>query len=280
MEIRGINAVSRVKLLVEVLEHMSKLKFSKGKFSRFISSKGFYVALAVCLVGASAATWMAVDRTITGIENQNTDTLRDRQENPFVIFPPVEDVEQKAPDVPIERPGRSAPQPSSSTSSSSSEESSRPPAPSTPQRAPVTSQPLVYALPVRGEIAEPFSNGELIKNHTLGDWRTHDGMDIYAERGTDILAAANGTVEEIRNDPLWGTAVTISHSDGNQTIYSGLQPNIPVNVGDVVTVRQAIGKLDGVPGEMRDSRPHLHFAVRRDGKWINPMDVLGGEPRD
>ena len=55
-----------------------------------------------------------------------------------------------------------------------------------------------------------------------------------------------------------------------------MHSNVPVKAGDKVSIRQSIGKLDGVPSEMQDNRPHLHFAVRRDGKWLNPMDILGG----
>ena len=257
---------------------MSKLRFSKGKFSRFISSKGFYVALAICLIGASAATWMAVDRTITGIENQNTELLT-REENPFVNFPPAEGVDQRQHGVPLERPPQSEQEQPSSTSSSSPEESSEPPAQSTLSIVPSTSQVLVYALPVRGDIVNQFSNGELVRNNTLGDWRTHDGMDIRADRGTDILAAADGVVEEIRNDPLWGTTIVLSHADGRQTIYSGLNSAVPVTVGEKVSIRQSIGKLEGVPAEISDGI-HLHFAVRYDGRWIDPMEVLTGGTRD
>ena len=254
---------------------MSKLNFSKSKFSRFISSKGFYVALVVCLVGASAATWLAVDRTITGIERGNSEMLQNKQvfENP----PLLEEVETKQPNVPQEpvRPKQepSASQPSSSTSSSLSEEPSKPAVQSKTSEPQPASPKLTYALPIKGDIIKQYSDGELVKNITLGDWRTHDGMDIYAEKGSDICAAADGTVVEVKDDPLWGTIVIIDHADGVQTHYCGLHKNIAVAVGDTVLVKQAIGKLDGVPCEISD-KSHLHFAMRRDGVWINPMEIF------
>ncbi len=254
---------------------MSKLNFSKSKFSRFISSKGFYVALVVCLVGASAATWLAVDRTITGIERGNSEMLQNKQvfENP----PLLEEVETKQPSIPQEpvRPKQesSASQPSSSTSSSLSEEPSKPAVQSKTSEPQQTSPKLTYALPIKGDIIKQYSDGELVKNITLGDWRTHDGMDIYAEKGSDICAAADGTVVEVKDDPLWGTIVIIDHADGVQTHYCGLHKNVAVAVGDTVLVKQAIGKLDGVPCEISD-KSHLHFAMRRDGVWINPMEIF------
>ena len=266
---------------------MSKMKFSsgdeRGRFARFLSSKGFYGALAVCLIGASAATWMAVDRTITGIEQQNQRLIQN--DNGFVNFPQLEETQRVQEGVPrtpergtperetgqFSPPSSSSPTaPSSSPPSDGSEQQQERPA-SSPQ-----SPGLSYALPVRGQVTNPFSSGELVRNNTLGDWRTHDGVDIAAARGDDILAAADGTVTEVRNDPLWGTVVVLSHPDGNETVYKGLSSNLPINEGDTVLIRQVIGKLEGVPCEIADGI-HLHYAMRKDGKWVDPLSVM---PRD
>jgi len=247
---------------------MSKLKFSNGKFSRFLSSKGFYVALAVCLVGASAATWVAVNRTITGIENANSQILE--SESNFSNFPLLEETEKTVPDAP--KP-YSPPASSSSAQPSSSTPSSEQEAPSNEQVTLPVTPSLAYSLPVKGKISNPFSNGELIKNMTLGDWRTHDGVDILAAKGEDVYAAADGVVEDIKSDPLWGTVVTIKHGDGHETIYAGLNSSLPVHVGESVQIKQAIGSLDGVPCEINDES-HLHFAMRRDGAWIDPLSII------
>jgi len=255
---------------------MSKLKFSRGKFSRFISSKGFYGALAVCLVGAGIATYMAVDRTINVLEQTGAGV----QENFHLAFPEVEEVGQRSHGVPLEgaRPqpqqGQSEQQPSSPASSLYSEEPAEPPEQSAPPSQQAASPRLSYVLPVVGDIIKPFSDGELVRNVTMGDWRTHDGIDIQAEAGTQIYAAADGVVLEIRTDPLWGTVIVIDHADGYQTHYSGLAANVPVQVGEQVAGRQAIGQLEGVPSEAGGGRVHLHFAVLRDGVWINPMDLV------
>lgn len=247
---------------------MSKMNFSKSKFSKFISSKGFYVALAVCLVGASAATWVAVNRTISGIENANSRILE--SESQFRDFPSLEEVEKTVPDVPKQY---LPPASSSSTASSSSAPSSEPAESSdAPVISPV-SPTLAYALPAKGKILNPFSNGELIKNITLGDWRTHDGVDIAMSKGDEVLAAADGVVTDIKNDPLWGTVVTIKHADGNETIYCGLEAALPVKVGENVMVKQSIGRLDGVPCEISEE-PHLHFAMKQNGSWVDPLSVI------
>jgi murein DD-endopeptidase MepM/ murein hydrolase activator NlpD len=132
---------------------------------------------------------------------------------------------------------------------------------------------LVYNLPVKGDIVNQYSNGELVKNMTLGDWRTHDGVDIAAEAGADVYATADGTVTEIRSDALWGTVLTLTHADGRVSIYSGLSDVVPVKEGDVVLAKSVIGRLDGVPCEMSDES-HLHFAMKQSGAWIDPLTVM------
>lgn len=267
---------------------MSKLKFSKGKFNRFISSKGFYIALVVCLVGAGVATWVAVDRTITSIEQNNNDMLQNRMEQPAPPF--LEEVETKQPNVPQEssalpelvvrpEPGKaesSESLPSSSTSSSSPEEPSKSAEASVPSTPQPTSPKLTYALPVKGDVIQTYSDGELRKNTTLGDWRTHDGVDIAADKGADICAVADGQVTEVRHDPLWGTVVIIDHADGVQSQYCGLHKNVAVAQGDAVLVGQALGKLDGVPCEINE-KSHLHFAARRENAWVDPIKVIAAE---
>lgn len=268
---------------------MSNLKFSKSKFSKFLSSKSFYVAAAVCLVGAGAATWVAVDRTVHGIEDSNQQLIEsETQWNDSPQAAQLEEVDQKQSGIKQESPASSASsssappssKPSSSSASSTASASSAVPAANTESSAAqAKSSTLAYALPVKSEIINAFSNGELMKNTTLNDWRTHDGIDLAAEKGADVLAAADGTVSSIRSDPLWGTVMTIDHADGNQTIYSGLDQATPVKEGDAVMARQVIGTVEGVPCEISDAS-HLHFAIKTDGQWVDPLSVLQQEITD
>ena len=250
---------------------MSKINFSKDRFSRFISSKGFYVAIVLCLAGAAAATWLAVDRTISGIEQSNSQILQNERD--FATFPPAEEAEKKESGIVISKPESSAPPASSSAPVSEPEPASQPAVKS--EQLPVQEQlsNLSYTLPIEGSVINQFSDGELIKNLTLGDWRTHDGIDFAADKNAEVYAVANGVVSSVKNDPLWGTVITIDHHDGNQSIYSGLSATVPVNEGDAVMGRQAIGSVDGVPCEISDES-HLHFAMKREGVWIDPLSVL------
>ncbi len=65
----------------------------------------------------------------------------------------------------------------------------------------------------------------------------------------------------------------IDHPDGCQSVYSGLNSAVPISAGDRVIGKQAIGKVDSVPCEISDES-HMHFAMKREGKWIDPAEVI------
>lgn len=243
------------------------MKFSKGKFSKFMSSKGFYAAIAVCLLGAGAATWLAVNRTITSIEDSNSRLIQN--DTSVYEFPLLEEAEKKQPDIPKVSTSSSLP----SMPSSSSAPSSVPEEPAKPVEAPPPSPTLSYTLPLKGDISNQFSNGELVKNTTLNDWRTHDGIDITAGKGSEVCAAADGVVSEVKKDPLWGSVIVIRHVDGKESMYYGLSEVISVAVGENVLSKQVIGTLEGVPCELSEA-PHLHFAMKQDGVWIDPLGIV------
>ena len=276
-------------------------KFYKSKFATFISSRGFYVAVAVCLVGAGIATWLAVERTISGIESQNNQIVQQSAQGAEVARPqpgvPIVDNTTPAPRPVV--PGIPAtptipresgvpawetadeteytdvltPPPSPPTAPSSPPQSSEPAEAvnsPTPQPPPVR---LSYSLPVRGDIINPFSDGELVRDVTLGEWRTHNGVDIAAEPGTEVIAAAEGRVVEARRDERWGGMISIDHPDGRQTIYKGLAYPLPVRSGEEVSARQVIGLVEGVPIESAQGI-HLHFELRENGQWVDPLSVI------
>ena len=137
--------------------------------------------------------------------------------------------------------------------------------------------PLCFSLPVPdSRVLAGFSGGELVKNHTLNVWRTHDGIDLAAEKGAAVTAAEAGTVSAVTTDPLWGGTITIDHTDGTQTIYCGIAPEKALKAGDAVTAGQVLGSVDTVTAEV-SMESHLHFAAKKDGKYIDPMTLPGLE---
>ena len=134
--------------------------------------------------------------------------------------------------------------------------------------------PRLVVSPLVGEEVAAFSVDELKYNETLGDWRTHDGVDIAAEVGTQVLAACSGTVTQVIDDDLMGTSVTIAHDGGYETVYSNLQSVPTVSEGQEVSAGEVIGSV-GCTSIAEFAVPaHLHFAVTKDGVPCDPKECL------
>ena len=142
------------------------------------------------------------------------------------------------------------------------------------EELPEPEDPTVVVSPLRGEILTAFSMEELLYSETLGDWRTHDGLDIGAVEGTTVLSACSGRVVAVEDDPMLGTAVTIEHDGGYQTHYANLESQPPVLAGDEVSAGQIIGAVGQTAAAESAQPPHLHFSVTLDGEPVNPEEFL------
>lgn len=124
-------------------------------------------------------------------------------------------------------------------------------------------------MPAEGEIITEFSNDKLLYSKTLGEWRSHNGVDIRASEGTNVRAPMDGVIKEAFEDDLWGNTITIDHGNGLVSKFCNLgtiemvKEGLKVKKGDVISV---IGKSASIEMEME---PHLHFEVIRDGKFID-----------
>ena len=99
----------------------------------------------------------------------------------------------------------------------------------------------------------------------------HTGIDIRAESGSDIVAAADGVVILSGWNGGYGITVIIDHGGGIHTLYAHNSQNL-VSVGDVVVRGQRIA-LIGSTGV--STGPHLHFEVRVGGTAVDPRPFLG-----
>ena len=236
---------------------MSILKFSKqSKFQKFLSSKGFYIALAICLVGSGISAWISVDRTINGLQQIGTSSSSSSASStPSETSTPATDVNEQAIDVPI----------SSIATSSEIEEA---------QQTANANQDQLFIMPVSGDVINSFSNNELVKSKTLGDWRTHDGIDIACASGTQVKAAGSGTVTKIYDDAMWGKCIEIEHSNKIKTYYYSLSDSVSVTVGQKVETGAVIGTVsDSASAEVLEAM-HLHFGVKKDGVWVDPLSIV------
>lgn len=132
----------------------------------------------------------------------------------------------------------------------------------------------VIVYPTTKEVVKQYSGDNPVYSKTLNDWRVHNGLDLSAEQGSKVKAITNGKVKEIYNDSLLGTTMVIEHAGGITAYYSGLGETTLVNVDDEVEPGQEIASINDIPCESADGY-HLHLAIKKDDKFINPQEVLG-----
>ena len=141
----------------------------------------------------------------------------------------------------------------------------------------IAEAPQLVVAPLKGDVLTAFSMDTLVYNPTLDDWRTHDGIDISAEAGTAVVAAAAGTVIAVGEDGRLGVTIQIEHSGGYVTTYASLHPETQVEVGDSVEAGTIIGYVGNTSLSEAGLGAHLHFAVTRNGENIDPEAYLPKE---
>lgn len=104
----------------------------------------------------------------------------------------------------------------------------------------------------------------------LKRYRPHHGIDFGARRGTPLLAVYDGKVSFSGRMGGYGNVVKIKHPGGYESLYAH-QSRRKVRRGQHVKKGQVIGYV-GSTG--RSTGPHLHFGLKKRGRWINPSKVL------
>lgn len=242
----------------------------KRQASSIFGGMGFYIALLVCVVAAGVVGYFA-------LLSDETEPVND----------PLQMVDQVTPG-PSQAVAEPEPEPAKPVISDQpvtvirpepQEEKEPEPAPETPASAPVQApaaaqEPMAIVPPLAGETAAAFSIDQLAYDATLGDWRTHDGIDIRASAGDAVVSAAAGTVLSVEEDGRMGTTVTVEHQDGYVTTYASLQPDPPVLAGDSVSAGAVIGRVGNTSLSEAGLGAHLHFSVAKDGETIDPALFL------
>ena len=138
--------------------------------------------------------------------------------------------------------------------------------PPTAENVPAPEAPL---CPVKGADKWAFSNSFGSARH---GGRRHAGNDIFAKRGTPVLASVDGTIRTSRGSNV-GIGYYLDGDDGNT--YYGAHLN-ELHVGDGARVKrgEVIGTV-GTTGNARGTPPHLHFEVKPNGgSSIDPYALL------
>ncbi|MBE6976924.1 MAG: M23 family metallopeptidase [Ruminococcaceae bacterium] len=135
-------------------------------------------------------------------------------------------------------------------------------------------KPMKTMSPVTGQTVSGYAMDCLSYNATTRDWRVHNGIDVAAESGTSVLAAADGKVYTIYEDDTMGTTVVIHHDEGYVTVYSSLDGELSVAVGDTVNMGQVIGCVGNTALLESAIGDHVHFAVRHNDAPMDPLEFL------
>ncbi|MBV9931027.1 MAG: M23 family metallopeptidase [Alphaproteobacteria bacterium] len=160
----------------------------------------------------------------------------------------------------------------------------RAPSPAPRPRPPLAVAPSGLAIPVVGVKPE-----QLVDTYTAArsGGRVHDATDIMAARGTEVVAAAPGTVEKLFfSKGGGGITAYVRSPDGQwQYYYAHLDSYWPgLHEGEALRQGDPIGRV-GSTGDASPAAPHLHFAVNRmaagqrwwQGSPVNPYPLLAGK---
>ena len=210
--------------------------------------QGYYIALILCAAAigitgyvyyrnASAAREVSVEETVSEIP---------------ALVPEAEDV----PVIATQPPNQTTPAPTETTP------------------VPTQKQPLKTMSPVAGNTIFGYSMEALSYNQTTRDWRTHNGVDLAAEAGAEVCAAADGEVATVYEDDAMGTTVVIRHADGYTTRYASLAENPLVKPGDTVTMGQTIGYASDSAIVESTLGAHVHFSVTCHDEPMDPAQFL------
>ncbi len=142
---------------------------------------------------------------------------------------------------------------------------------SVPAEKPAAGTAFAGLLGGPAEISSTFG----MRHNPMGrGFEFHSGIDLAADTGTKIYPYKAGTVHYTGWEPGLGRVVVVDHGGGFETVYGHTSESL-VKAGQQVTPGTAIAKV-GSTG--RSTGPHLHFEVRQDGKPIDPLPLLRGNP--
>ena len=209
---------------------------SKKKFTGSVNGKGYYIALVLCAVAIGISGFLYYRNADKPNDSANGETVVNPDDTPVVATNPD--------GTPANVTGN------------------------------VSGEPLKTVYPVEGQTVAVYAMDSLTYNATTRDWRVHNGVDIAAETGTEVCAAADGEVYTVYQDEQMGTTVVIRHANGYATRYASLDQQVCVNPGDVVTAGQAIGTVGNTALMESAIGDHVHFAVTCDGEPMDPADFL------
>lgn len=229
-------------------------------------SKGFYVALAFCLLAMGAAAWTTYSsvsdymKPAPIVEKTTTaSTGKDKQAGVNVSGVPANDMTDPAS--------------AASAQTQPTEVPTQPPTDSATEGVTDVASAKEPVFPVGDKIVKEYSGDTPVYSKTFKDWRLHKGIDFAAGKGDSVKSIDDGTVFEIKKDSTLGTVISVEHNSGFVAYYCGVKAGDNVKEGSHLSAGDVLGTVDSIPGESKDEA-HLHLEIKIDGKNVNPSEIL------
>lgn len=127
-----------------------------------------------------------------------------------------------------------------------------------------------WLCPVEGIITSFWGERE---NPVTGKWELHNGLDIAAAEGTEVLAVKSGEVTEVRTSATYGKLLQYETEDGYTVMYAHLS-KVLVKKGEQIRQGQVVAK-SGNTG--LSTGPHLHYSIWRNGELLDPLQFFAAE---
>lgn len=136
--------------------------------------------------------------------------------------------------------------------------------------------PQKFLLPVSGVLQSSHDATVQVFSPTMGDYRTHLGIDIGTVAGAVVCAMADGVIAQVWEDVSMGQCVAIKHGGDAYTIYKNLGVELPegVVVGRSVKAGDVIGTVGESAMVEIAEEPHLHLEMTVGGLSVDPTDYL------
>lgn len=138
--------------------------------------------------------------------------------------------------------------------------------------APLSRGVGTLAMPVVG--VQPYDLSNSWGAARDGGRRKHRGIDIFAPKGTGVVAVADGIISYIGEQPKGGQCLWLTTESGASFYYAhldrwapGLYEGMEVRTGDL------LGYV-GNTGNARTTPPHLHFGINENDEMVNPYPIL------
>jgi murein DD-endopeptidase MepM/ murein hydrolase activator NlpD len=143
-----------------------------------------------------------------------------------------------------------------------------------PMRLAAMPAPRVLPVPVEGVRARALRD---TWDGGRSEGRKHEGIDIFARRGTPVLSSTEGIVAQVGTNRLGGLVVWVMGPGGQRHYYAHLERYADVEAGMRIQAGRVLGYV-GNSGNAKGTPPHLHYGVYGMGGVINPYPLLCCQP--